>query len=111
MLMEVYYEHYKENCRGRYWEEPKSLPYAVQIRSEDERRAFGAILDSDGLRCCNGIMGCNVLLINLDLLRWANIEKACHHSCLENRVFTKQEFLWEVYDAWRKNQGLPPRSC
>ncbi len=23
MLMEVYYEHYKENCRDRYWEEPK----------------------------------------------------------------------------------------
>ena len=27
MWQEVYYEHYVENCRERYWEEEKQLPY------------------------------------------------------------------------------------
>lgn len=40
MLMEVYYEHYRENCKGAYWEEPISIPYGVYDRDRKARNSF-----------------------------------------------------------------------
>ena len=33
MFWELYYKNCEQNCRGAYWEEYVSLPYAVRIRS------------------------------------------------------------------------------
>lgn len=38
MLFEVYYKNYAKNCRGKYWEEEKSLPYIVLERDVKKKK-------------------------------------------------------------------------
>ena len=45
MLMEVYYRHYRENCREKYWEmEEKSMPYMILFPSVTEMHDFMEVL-------------------------------------------------------------------
>ena len=38
MLFEVYYKNYAKNCREKYWEEEKSLPYIVLERDVKKKK-------------------------------------------------------------------------
>jgi hypothetical protein len=100
MLMEVYYEHYKENCRGRYWDEKISLPYSVKFTNDESKREMAAILNEAGFACVNGLNEYPVLLINLELKRWASITKPCKHSSVNDRLYAYADFLKEIYCPW-----------
>ena len=102
MLMEVYYEHYAENCGRRYWEiEDRSLPYLVLFPTAGEMREFIRRLDADGLRSVGTNGSHRGLLINLELKRYAVIERACRHACVDDRTYLPEEFVAEVYEDWK----------
>lgn len=102
MMMEVYYEHYAENCRGRYWElEEKSIPYMVLFPTVEEMHCFMKDLQRDGLRCVGGNSDYRGLLVNLELKRFAVIKRACKHECVDDRNYTPAEFIAEVYEGWK----------
>ena len=97
MLMEVYYEHYSENCRGRYWEaEEKSIPYMVLFPSNDEMQQFISKLRTLGFSCVSNNSSYRALLVNVALKRCAVITKACKHSCVGDRNYTPEEFEREI---------------
>ena len=97
MLMEVYYEHYADNCRDRYWEmEEKSIPYMVLFPSNEEMQSFILGLKKQGYRCVSNNSDYRALLVNTSLRRCAVITKACKHSCIDDRNYTPKEFEREV---------------
>ena len=101
MLMEVYYEHYSENCRDRYWEiEDKSIPYMVIIRDKEDREAFKSSLQELGLQCVAWNGDYPGVLVNMKLMRFGMIEKACKHSCVDDRNFSRFEFTQEILKPW-----------
>ena len=102
--MEVYYKHYKENCQGRYWEEETSLPYAVKFVEEVSKLEMAKILERDGFACVNGLNEYPVLLINLELRRWASITRACKHSSVDDRLYSYEDFVKEIYYPWLHGQ-------
>lgn len=105
MLMEVYYKHYMENCKDRYWElEKKSIPYMVLFPTVEKMRCLMEALSKDGLRCVGANYDYRGLLVNLELMRFAVIQKACKHSCVDGRTFMPEEFVSEVYGPWRSGQ-------
>ena len=102
MLMEVYYEHYAENCKEQYWEmEKKSLPYMVLFPSVEAMWQFMQTLEGDGLRCVSANRDYKGLLVNLELMRYGVIHRACKHACVDDRNFAPEEFRSEIYDGWR----------
>lgn len=106
MLMEVYYEHYAENCRGRYWEmEPKQTPYMVLIKDAAKRNGFKAYLTEKGFRCVGWNQDYPGVLVNMKLRRFALITKACKHSCVDDRNFTLDEFISKVFNPWEVEQA------
>ena len=97
MLMEVYYEHYAENCCDRYWEkEEKSIPYMVLFPSNEEMQEFILKLKNQGYRCVSNNSDHRALLVNTNLQRCAVITKACKHSCIDGRDYTPEEFEQEI---------------
>lgn len=97
MLMEVYYEHYKENCRDRYWEaEEKSIPYMVLFPTNDAMQQFISQLREQGYSCVSNNSSYRALLVNTHLKRCAVITKACKHSCVGDRNYTPEEFEQEI---------------
>ncbi len=97
MLMEVYYEHYADNCRDKYWEmEEKSIPYLVLFPSNEEMQSFIIELKKQGYRCVSNNTDYKALLVNTTLQRCAVITKACKHSCIDDRNYTPEEFEREV---------------
>ena len=102
MLVEVYYEHYKENCQGRYCEkESTSLPYLIRFPTVEDMHRFMGELRSDGLRCVESNHSYRVLLVNLELKRYGVIYLPCKHSCIGDRAYTPEEFVSEVYNDWK----------
>lgn len=105
MLMEVYYEHYRENCKARYWElETKSIPYMVLIRDVRERNEFKDFLKSRGFLCVAWNNDYPGVLVNMELRRFGLIERACKHSCVDDRNYTLEEFMDEVFSPWEAEQ-------
>lgn len=105
MLMEVYYRHYRENCREKYWEmEEKSMPYMILFPSVTEMHDFMEVLQKDGLHCVASNHSCCGLLVNLDLKRYGVIHRACQFSCVEKRSYTPEEFRKEVYEPWKNRE-------
>lgn len=106
MFMEVYYEHYYENCNDSYWEmEEKSIPYMVLFPTVEDMQSFIGELKQDGIRCVSGNTCYRALLVNLELKRCAVIRRACKHHCVGDRNYTPEEFRKEVYEPW-KNSAL-----
>lgn len=106
MLMEVYYEHYYENCNDRYWEmEEKSVPYMVLFPSVDEMHSFINELRQDGFRCVSANHSYRALLVNLELKRCGVIRRACKHSCVGDRNYTPEEYIEEVYTPWKNRNS------
>lgn len=102
MFMEVYYEHYAKNCNGHYWgAEEKQIPYMVLIKDRDKREAFHDFLKNEGFSCVSWNRDYPGVLVNMRLRRFALITKACKHSCVNDRNYTEEEFLSEVYAHWK----------
>lgn len=107
MLMEVYYEHYAENCHLKYWElEPKLIPYMVLIKDIGERNSFKDFLKEKGFTCVGWNNAYPGVLVNMELRRFAQIEKACKHSCMGDRDFTLGEFMSEVFSPWEASHQV-----
>lgn len=97
MLMEVYYEHYAENCCDSYWEkETKSIPYMVLFPSNKEVQAFILKLKNQGYRCVSNNYSYHALLVNTNLRRCAVITRACKYSCIDDRNYSPEDFEREV---------------
>lgn len=106
MLMEVYYKHYYENCNDKYWGmEEKSIPYMVLFPTIDEMHEFINELKQDDIQCVASNHSYKALLVNLELKRCGVIHSACKHSCINDRNYTPEEFIEEVYKPW-KNQNM-----
>ena len=52
MLFEVYYKNYAKNCKGKYWEEEKSLPYIVLERDVKKKKFLLWIFSIKGFYMC-----------------------------------------------------------
>lgn len=98
MLMEVYYEHYMENCMGRYWEEEKYIHYMVNIHDKNKREKFRRFFESESFTCVDWNPDYTGVLVNIKLRRFALIYMACRHSCVDERPYTPEEFMDEVYN-------------
>lgn len=96
MLTEVYYEHYRENCKGAYWEEPISIPYGVYDRDRKARNSFYGYLTTKGFKCVTWNNDYPLILVNTELKRFGLIYRACAHKCVDSRNYTIQEFKDEV---------------
>lgn len=97
MFLEVYYEHYAENCKNRDWElEQMSIPYMVVIKEKSAREVFRQFLLDAGFRCVhwNGVY--SGILVNVELKRFSEIQKACSYKCIGNRNYTMEEFMEEI---------------
>lgn len=98
MLMELYYEHYRENCRGKYWEEDvKCIPYMLLIKDVGQRNRFKDFLKENGFSCVDWNGEYPGVLVNMELRRFGMISKACAHTCVDNRNYTVDEFMNEVF--------------
>lgn len=107
MIMELYYEHYAQNCKDRYWEmEEKSLPYMIGFPSVPEMFEFIEELKKDGLVSVGTNRSYRHLLVNLELKRYGVIYRACGHSRIGNRDYTVEEFKEEIYLPWKIKNGL-----
>ncbi|MCD8150310.1 MAG: HNH endonuclease [Clostridiales bacterium] len=103
MLMEVYYEHYLENCNGAYWKERKVLPYMVLVRDKTKRDELRTVLEKDGFRCVAWNEDYPGILVNVELKCFGMIEKACKHSCINDRNYSYDEFVEEILGSRLKD--------
>jgi len=104
---EVYYEHYKENMCGKYWEEEKSLPYVIGFETVEERDEFGEFLSSEGFERMNWGTSTRGMLVNMKFLRWAAMEKAAGHSSIDGRSYKPDEFVREILEPWKISREQP----
>lgn len=79
MLFEVYYKNYAKNCKGKYWEEEKSLPYIVLERDVKKRNSFYGYLASRGFKCVSWNYSYPAILVNPKLMRFGMINKAAKY--------------------------------
>lgn len=98
MLMELYYEHYADNCHGIYWDmSSKSLPYMVLIHDFEKRQKFHDFLKSEGFQCVTWNYEYPGVLVNMNFRRFGLICRACRYGCVNNRNYSLEEFMSEVY--------------
>lgn len=95
-LLEVYYEHYAENCNGAYWEEDKQIPYMVLIKDRELIERFKEELIELGFRCVSWNDSYPSVLVNIKLKRFGMITRACYHECVDKRNYSYDEFYNEV---------------
>lgn len=103
MFMELYYEHYMENCRSVYWNEPKSLPYAVRIPDKAERADLERILNDAGFSCVVHENEYPVMYVNFTLKRYGRNVKACRSSTVNETLLTKEQFLTDIFAKYQSN--------
>lgn len=119
MLMEVYYEHYRENCCDKYWEpDTESIPYMVLIHYTGQRDEFKGFPLQKGFSCVSWNTDYPGILVNMELHRFDLITRAYKHSCVNGRYYTLDEFIGEVFSprkATQKNeekqQGVCQHGC
>lgn len=91
-ILELYYEHYEENCKGAYWEEEKYIPYMVLIYDKELQEKFKVELINLGFSCVTWNYTYPGILVNLELKRFGKITKPCKHSCFDDYNYTYEEF-------------------
>lgn len=111
MFLELYYEHYRENCRGAYWEEFVSLPYAIRIPDKTDRIAFAGMLDNDGFRCVNPVNVYFVMYVNFTLRRYGSCEKACASTSINRELLSKDQFLTDIYKRYMEDAAYREMLC
>lgn len=96
MFMELYYEHYKENCKGCYWEEEKTLPYSILIQEREKREELEKVLLDNGFECVVYENGYPLMYVNLTLKRFGRNEKACGSSTINHAPMSLDQFKTEI---------------
>lgn len=96
MLFEVYYKNYAKNCKGKYWEEEKSLPYIVLERDVKKRNSFYGYLASKGFKCVSWNYSYPAILVNPKLMRFGMINKAAKYPSIDEKNYTIDEFKEEI---------------
>lgn len=105
MLMDVYYEHYSESCGNENVSRgSKIIPYMVLICDYKTREEFRTFLKSKGFRCVDWNHDYPGVLVNMELRRFGLIYRACRHSCVDDRNYTLDEFMQEVFVPWENKQ-------
>lgn len=88
-LLEVYYEHY---ANGKGDDGRRVLPYMVNCLNDGEAKRLFDLLKSSGYQCVAWNVGFHVL-VNTEFRRFGMIHYPCKHSCVDDRIYTLEEFL------------------
>ena len=103
---ELYYKNYKEKCRGRYWEDPKSLPYAVLVPDLEARKEFEEILRADGFECVISENGNICMYVNFTLKRYGRCPKACKASSINDEPMPLDVFMRDIYTRYHEDEAF-----
>ena len=106
MFMELYYEHYAEKCRGAYWEDPVSLPFAVMIRDKARRKVLEEMLDADGFRRVVWENEYPCMYVNFTLKRYGRNVAPAGSAAINKIPMTEQEFMERVYLPWKRDENI-----
>lgn len=104
MMLEVYYEHYREYARKPYWElDQRVLPFGVKCDSMSEKELLVQKLRRHGFKSVGNAAEQLVVLVNLQLSRYASPFYACKHATVEDKLLTLSEFS-VILDHWIRQQ-------
>ena len=105
MFQELYYEHYRETCSERYWEEEKILPYSVLIYEQEKREELEKLLLDNGFRCVVYENGYPLMFVNLPLKRFGRNVKACGSSAINKTPMSYEDFKEKILYPYLENEG------
>ncbi len=89
MFTELYYEHTGASERV--------LPYLVAFPSEEYMKDFMNFLEREGFRRVAYPAGFRGLFINMKFKTFGPIQKAVKPTCVDDRHFTPEEFMREIF--------------
>lgn len=105
MFLELYYEHYGTKDYYEKWDgEEKVLPYLVRFTSYEEMKDFKDFLRSEGFRQVDLSSNFIGIYINVRFKTFAQIQKAVWSSCVDDRYFTPEEFMENIYTKYVKKE-------
>ena len=91
-LMELYYEHYRENSQKNYWElEEKIIPYGVEFETIEAQQEYIDKLEREGFRSVGTLAGYH-LFVNIRTKRFGSPMYACHYTLVDDKLFSPEEF-------------------
>lgn len=96
MFMELYYNHYKEDCRSCYWREEKSLPYSILIHDKERRLELEKLLLDHGFTCVVHENEYPLMYVNMNLRRFGRNVKACSSAAINATPMTLEQFMTEI---------------
>ena len=105
-FQELYYNNYKEKCNGKYWEDPESLPYAVMVRSPEDRKKFEESLRSDGFECVVGENSYPCMYVNFTFKRYGRSVKPCKSSAINDEPMPLDVFMRDIYTRYQKDEAF-----
>lgn len=97
MFREVYYENGNINRDGDGPKEPMVIPYGVYEKDRAKREEFYNFLKAEGFRCVSWNYSYPLVLVNMELHRFALIQLPTYYTMVDARRYTMEEFLEEVY--------------
>ena len=100
-LMDAYYKNYSLRCRNKEYIDnaERVLPYMVLEKDRKKREAFRAFLETEGFTLLTWNSDFAGVLVNMEFRNFGLIYLPCKHGCVNNRNYSIQEFLDEVYYA------------
>lgn len=98
-LMDVYYKDYSLHCHDKEWlgNKERVLPYMVLERDRVKREGFRAFLEAEGFKLLTWNPDFAGVLVNMEFRNFGLIYLPCKHACVNDRNYSIQEFMDEVY--------------
>ena len=91
-LMELYYEHFRENAQKNYWElEEKIIPYGLKFETTEARQEYIDKLERKGFRSVGTLAGYH-LFVNIKTKRFGSPMYSCHYALVNDRLYSPEEF-------------------
>ena len=99
-LMDAYYKDYNLHCHDREWFDnaKRVLPYMVLEKDRKKREKFRAFLEAEGFKLLTWNPDFAGVLVNMEFRNFGLIYLPCKHACVNDRNYTIQEFMDEVYN-------------
>ena len=99
-LMDAYYKDYNLHCHDREWFDnaERVLPYMVHEKDRKKREEFRAFLEAEGFKLLTWNPDFAGVLVNMEFRNFGLIYLPCKHACVNDRNYTIQEFMDEVYN-------------
>ena len=97
--MDAYYKDYNLHCHDKDWpgNAERVLPYMVLERNRGKREEFRAFLETEGFKLLTWNPDFSGVLVNMEFRNFGLIYLPCKHACVNDRNYSIQEFLDEVY--------------